>query len=153
MQRPGWDRLCWEFTVSERAVHQTSATHLRSSDGFLRRITIRPSSEVAGDALTVAGGGDSEASGEEQQVVKGLCLPEWFKGLYELILIWEKKYIAMHWWIDIFTHPNLTYDQNCGDTKLVENWQCSRLKEHSVDLQNLKKIKYKIQKFKFLCQK
>ena len=33
VQRPGWDRLHWEFTVSERAVRQTLATRLCSSDG------------------------------------------------------------------------------------------------------------------------
>ena len=33
VQQPGWDRLRWEFTVSERAVCQTSATSLHSADG------------------------------------------------------------------------------------------------------------------------
>ena len=33
VHRPGWDRLRWEFTISERAGCQTSATHLHSSDG------------------------------------------------------------------------------------------------------------------------
>ena len=33
VQRPGWDRLHWKFTVSERAVCQASNTRLGSYDG------------------------------------------------------------------------------------------------------------------------
>ena len=41
---------------------------------FRRRITLRPSSKVTGDALPAAGGGNREASGEEQQMVGDRCM-------------------------------------------------------------------------------
>ena len=70
MQQPGWDRLRWEFIVSKRAVHQT------------RRITRRPSSEVAGKVLLAAGGGDRAASGKGHWVFGGRCLPESIQRIF-----------------------------------------------------------------------
>ena len=76
LQQPGWDRLCWEFTVSERAVRQTSATRLCSSDGVSATHHPPTLEQPSGEALPAAGGRNWEVSGGDQWVVGGHCLPE-----------------------------------------------------------------------------
>ena len=75
VQRPGWDQPRWEFTVSERAVRQTSATHLRSSNAVSAAHHPRARSQAR----------DSGWSGATA------CLNR-FRGFYESILNWEKIY-------------------------------------------------------------
>ena len=84
VQRPGWDRLHWEFTVSERAVRQTWATHLRSFDGV----------SVAHNPLTLERGHERGTSRRPERnsgwLGAAACLNR-FRGFSESILNWEKK--------------------------------------------------------------
>ena len=59
---------CWEFTVCDRADRHRLPSSAAPTV-FLQRVSLRPSSEVAGETLPAAGGGDREASGEGQRVV------------------------------------------------------------------------------------
>ena len=74
VQRPGWDRLCCEFPKERCTRHRLPASAALTV--FPQRITLRPSCEVAGKVLWAAGGGEWEASGEGQWVVRGCCSPE-----------------------------------------------------------------------------
>ena len=92
VQQPGGDRLCWEFTVSERAVRQTD-TRLHSSD------SVSASScwgwRPRGVRWGTAGGRGAAA-----------CLnPFW--GFYESILNWEKIYCNAL--MNRYFYPPLTF--------------------------------------------
>ena len=92
VQQPGWDWLRWEFTISKRAVRQTWATRLHSSDGVsaahhpptlerVRRFQLLGKA-LAGKALLAAGGRNREASSKGQRVVEGHCLPESIQRIF-----------------------------------------------------------------------
>ena len=64
---------------------ETSCTgSLQSPKELCIRHQLRPSSEVAGEALPAAGGGDREASGKGQWVVRGHCLPELIQRILKI---------------------------------------------------------------------
>ena len=109
MQRSGWDRLRWECTVSETAVRQTSATRLCSSDSV----------SVVHHPPTLEWGRGRGGSSCWRQGLRGV----WWgtTGGQGPLLAWidsedflnryciGKKYIAMHWWIDIFLTTSIVY--------------------------------------------
>ena len=108
---------CWEFTVSERAVRQTSATRLCSSDGV--------SAAHYPPTLELGRGWDASSCwrrgprGVRRGTAdgRGRCLPEWFIGFSESILDREK--ICFNALIDIFTH--LYYWICASDCNLTSN--------------------------------